>query len=122
MSKKDFLIPPVQNPPLPWKLEIFLKNFFTNNRGLLQSPVQIGLSNFFVKFANKNFSSVRIFVFRKFMKFLFTLQHQQFTYIILQKVLKCTLFSCIWIVFWFQIPNGGAYTTPPFTLAVGNTH
>ena len=59
---------------------------------------------------NENFPSVRIFIFRKTTKFLFALQARQLDYILLQRVLDCTLFSCIWIAFWSQIPNGGAYS------------
>ena len=76
---------------------------------------------FFVKFANKNFPSVRIFVFRETTEFLFTLQAQQFAYILLQKVLNSTLFSCIWIAFWSQTCNGEAYNAPLYPLAVGTT-
>ena len=50
-------------------------------------------------------SSVGIFVFRE-TKFLFTLQARQIAYILLQKVLNCTLFSCIWIAFWPKTTNG----------------
>ena len=57
-------------------------------------------NQFLVKFADQNFPSVRIFVFRETTKFFFTLQAQQFTYILHRKVLNCTLFSCIWVAFW----------------------
>ena len=39
-------------------------------------------------------------------------QAQQIAYILLQKVLNCTLFSCIWIAFWPQTPNGGFKALP----------
>ena len=52
----------------------------------------------FVKFANQNFPSVRIFVFQEKMKFLFTLQAEQFAYILLQNVLNYILFCCIWLL------------------------
>ena len=46
------------------------------------------LKYFFVKFVNQNFQSVRITVFRETTKFLFTLEAQQFAYILLQKSVK----------------------------------
>ena len=61
---------------------------------------------FSVKFLSQTISSVRNFVFRETTKFLFILQAWQFTYILLQKVLNCTLCSCIWIIFWPQTFNG----------------
>ena len=75
-----------------------------------------------MKFENQNFPSFTIFVFRETKKFLFALQVQQFADVLLQKVLNHTLFSYIWIAFWPQTPNGGAYSTPPYPLAVGPTH
>ena len=54
---------------------------------------------FFMKFVNRNWFSVRIFFFRKITKFLFTRQTQQFAYILLQKVWNWTLFSRIAIAF-----------------------
>ena len=39
-------------------------------------------------------------------------QARQIAYILLQKVLNCTLFSCIWIAFWPQTPNGGFKALP----------
>ena len=77
---------------------------------------------FFVKFANQNFPSARIFVSSETTKFLFTLQAQRFAYIVLQKKLICTQFSCIWIAFWPKNPNGWTYSAPSYSLAVGNTH
>ena len=74
---------------------------------------------FFVKFAKQDFLSVIIFGFRETIKFLFTLQSQQFTYILLQKLWNCTLFSCIWIAFWIK-SLGGAYNMPPCPLTVGS--
>ena len=74
-----------------------------------------------MKFANQNFSSIRIFAFRETTKFLFTLEARQLDYILLQKVLNFTLFSCIWIVFWPQTPDEGAYSAPPYPLA-GTSH
>ena len=65
-----------------------------------------------MKFANQNFLSVGIFVLRGTTKFLFTLQARQIAYILLQKVLNCTLFSSIWIAFWLQTPNGGLTAQP----------
>ena len=62
--------------------------------------------HFFVKFASQNFHSAKIFAFRETTKFLFTFQARQFVYILLQKVLKCILFSCILIAFWPQTCNG----------------
>ena len=53
---------------------------------------------------------------------LFTFQAQQFPYILLQKALNCTLFSCIWIAFWPKTPYGGAYSTSPYSLVVGTAH
>ena len=61
------------------------------------------LSAFFFKFSNQSFPSVRIFIFREIVKFLFILQAQQFAYTLLQKVLSCTL--CI--AFWRWTHNGG---------------
>ena len=55
---------------------------------------------FFVKFADQNFLSVRIFVLKETKKFLFTLQALHFAFILLQKLFNCTLFSYIWIAFW----------------------
>ena len=75
-----------------------------------------------MKFANQNFPSARIFVSSETTKFLFTLQARKFAYIVLQKVLICTQFSCIWIAFWSKTPNGWTYSTPPYSLVVGNTH
>ena len=72
--------------------------------------------SFCVKFESPNFPSVGNFIFRKTAKLLFTLQARQFTYIVLQIVLHCTLFSSMWMAFWFQTPNGGAYSVPPYTL------
>ena len=46
----------------------------------------------FVKFVNQNFPSVRIFVFRETIKFLFILQAQQFAYALHQKVKLYTIF------------------------------
>ena len=66
----------------------------------------------FVKFTNQNFLSVGIFVFREITKFLFTLQAWQIPYILLQIVLNCILFSCIWIAFWPQTPNWGLQDSP----------
>ena len=60
---------------------------------------------FSVKFANQNLPSVRILSLEK-RQFLFILQTQQLSYILLQKVLNCTLVSSIWIVFW---PNSAPY-------------
>ena len=77
---------------------------------------------FFVKFANQNFPSVRISVFRETTEFLFTPQARQFVYILLQKVLNWTIFACDWVVFWPQSPNGGDYNTPSYPLAVATTH
>ena len=74
-----------------------------------------------MKFANQNFPSVRISVSSETTKFLFTLQARVFAYIVLQNVIICTQFSCIWIAFWPKRPNGWAYNAPPFSLAVGNT-
>ena len=65
-----------------------------------------------MKFANQNFPYVGIFVFRETTKFLFTLQARKIDYILLQKVLNCTLFSCILIAFWPQTPNGGLQRSP----------
>ena len=65
-----------------------------------------------MKFANQNFLLVGIVVFRETTKFLFTLHARQITYILLQKVLDCTLFSSIWIAFWLQTPNGGLTAHP----------
>ena len=48
---------------------------------------------FFVKFAKQNFPSIRIFLFRETTKFVFTLQTQQFSYILLEKSVKlCIIF------------------------------
>ena len=69
-----------------------------------------------VKFESQNFPSVGNFIFRKTAKLLFTLQAREFAYIVLQIVLHCTLFSSLWMAFWFQTPNGGAYSVPPHTL------
>ena len=74
-----------------------------------------------MKFANQNFPSVRISVSSETTKFLFTLQARVFAYIVLQNVIICKQFRCIWIAFWPQRPNGWAYNTPPYSLAVGNT-
>ena len=74
------------------------------------------------QFTIQNFPSVGIFVFRETTKFLFTLQAQQINYILLQKVLNCTLFSSISIAFWPQTPTrggggvGGRVTALPHTL------
>ena len=35
-----------------------------------------------------------------------------YTYILLQKVLNCTWFSCIWIAFWLETPNGSLQRFP----------
>ena len=77
---------------------------------------------FFVTFTNQNFPSIKIFAFRESTKFLLTCQARQFAYILLQKVLNYIQFSCILIVFRSQTPNGGAYSSPPYPLAVGTTH
>ena len=66
----------------------------------------------FVKFANQNFLSVGVFVFRETTKFLFTLQAQQIAYILLQILLNCTLFSCIWIAFGPKLAMGGLQLSP----------
>ena len=76
---------------------------------------------FFVKFRNWNFPSARMFLFRKTTKFPFTLQPQQLAQIILQKMLDYVPQSCIWIAFWSQTPNEGAYTAPSYLPAVGTT-
>ena len=73
----------------------------------------ITLSNFFVKFANQNSPSVRIFVFKETTKFVFTLQDRQFAYILLQKVLNCKPFSCIWKAFWPPNPQWGSLQCSP---------
>ena len=57
----------------------------------------------FVIIRNQNFPFVRTLVFRETTKFLFTLQTWQFFYILLQKVLNCTLLSCIWVTFWSKL-------------------
>ena len=57
------------------------------------------LKQFFVKSANQDFPSVRLFVSIETTRFLFTLQAQQFVYIALQNVLICTQFSCIKVAF-----------------------
>ena len=49
--------------------------------------LRITLSSVLGNFANQNFCSVRIFVFRQTTKFLFALQTRQFAFILLQKVL-----------------------------------
>ena len=64
---------------------------------------------------NQNFPSVGIFVFRETTKLPFTLQARQIAYIVLQKVLNCTLFPYIWIAFWPQPPIGDL-TALPHTL------
>ena len=58
------------------------------------------------------FPSVRIFIFRETTKFLFTLQARQIAYILLQKVFYSKNFSCIWVAFWSQTPNGGLQHSP----------
>ena len=68
-----------------------------------------------MKFANQNFLSVEIFVFWETRKFLFTLQTRQIAYILLQNLLNCTLFSCIWITFGHKPPMGGLQR-PPYPL------
>ena len=50
-----------------------------------------------------------------------TFQAQQIAYILLQKVLNCTLFSCVWIAFWPQTPNGETYSASPYRLTVGTS-
>ena len=69
---------------------------------------------FFMQFENQNFPSGRVFVLRKTTKFLITRQVRQFAYILLQKVINSTLFSCIWMAFWHQTPNEGACSAPPY--------
>ena len=68
--------------------------------------------HFLVRFMSQNIASVRIFIFRE-IKFLLTLPAPQFAYILLRKLLDCTLFSCIWIAFQPKNLNGRAYSTPP---------
>ena len=65
---------------------------------------------------------LKMFLFTYLPICLFTFQAQQFPYILLQKALNCTLFSCIWIAFWPKTPYGGAYSTSPYSLVVGTTH
>ena len=91
----------------------FITHFFLKtlvNRDLRIEFVfpQITLSSF----CEIRKSIVRIFVFRETTKFLFTLTARQIAYILLQKVLNCTLFACIWIAFWPETPNWGLTALP----------
>ena len=97
------------------------KSWFTDHNSQINFVFsQITLSNFLWNLQIKTFLLLE-FLFSGKPEFLFTLQAQQFAYILLQKVLNSTLFSCIWIAFWSQTRNGEAYNAPPYPLAVGTT-
>ena len=69
-------------------------------RSLLTLPFRRSLEVIFCEINKLKLSFCWNFVFRETKTFLTTLQARQFIYILLQKMLKYTLFSWLWIAFW----------------------
>ena len=74
---------------------------------------------FFVKFANQNFLSVRIFDLRENQKI--SVYTSSSKICLLQKVLNCILLSHIWITFWSKNSMGELTAYSPYPLSAGTT-